>query len=134
MVETILALQKTQASYDDIIRKLEQQLVAGTGTVGDLHMQLEDLRSRRSRIITSILQKRAALGVDEQAQLSHLHKSKYLQLRMNARAIKQRIRDRLRQRKFELERLERSYRQTTNSELSIVLCKLITESWFQSTS
>ena len=30
----------------------------------------------------------------------------YLQLHMNARALKQRIRDRLRQHKFELERLE----------------------------
>lgn len=33
---------------------------------------------------------------------------------MNALALKQRLRDRLRQRKFELEKLERSYRRTVN--------------------
>ena len=33
---------------------------------------------------------------------------------MNACALKARIRDHLRQRKFELERLERSYRKTVN--------------------
>ncbi|KII83461.1 hypothetical protein PLICRDRAFT_84861, partial [Plicaturopsis crispa FD-325 SS-3] len=35
---------------------------------------------------------------------------------MNARALKKRIRDRLRQRKFELERLEREYRNTVNEK------------------
>jgi hypothetical protein len=35
---------------------------------------------------------------------------------MNACALKARLRDRLRQRKFELERLERSYRITVNGK------------------
>ncbi|KAG1853811.1 hypothetical protein C8R48DRAFT_610440 [Suillus tomentosus] len=36
----------------------------------------------------------------------------YLTIHLNARAVKTRIRDRLRQRKFELERLERSFART----------------------
>jgi hypothetical protein len=35
---------------------------------------------------------------------------------MNARSLKHRIRDRLRQRKFELEKLERAYRHTVNGK------------------
>lgn len=116
VVETILALQKTQASCDEELRKLETQLLQGLGDPHDLDMRLEEMRARRACTIATIQRKHAALGLDERAQLSRLAKSKFLQLRMNARALKQRIRDRLRQRKFELDRLERSYRQTVNSE------------------
>ncbi|EPS94432.1 hypothetical protein FOMPIDRAFT_128943 [Fomitopsis schrenkii] len=113
-VEAILALQKSQASYDETIRKLEAQLLDGSGDPQDLEVRLGELRTQRSKIITAVLRKRSALGVNERAQLSRLSRSKFLQLRLNARALKQRIRDRLRQRKFELDRLERSYRQTTS--------------------
>ena len=116
-MEAILALQKSQASYDEAIRQLETQLLDGSGDPQDLDLRLGELRQHRSKVIKSILNKRAALGVDERAQLSRLSQSKFLQLRMNARALKQRIRDRLRQRKFELDRLERSHRQTMNSKI-----------------
>ena len=82
-------------------------------------MRLGELRAQRSKIITAIQRKRSALGVNERARLSQLSRSKFLQLRMNARALKQRLRDRLRQRKFELDRLERSYRQTASSMILV---------------
>jgi hypothetical protein len=44
----------------------------------------------------------------------------FLQIRMNARALKTRIRDRLRQRKFEIERLERSYRHAVNGKMNFL--------------
>ena len=120
VVEAILALQKTQASYDETIRQLEGQLVDGSGDPEHLDVRLGELRAQRSKIITTIQRKRSALGVNERARLSQLSRSKFLQLRMNARALKQRLRDRLRQRKFELDRLERSYRQTASS--TILVC------------
>ncbi|KAJ7061896.1 hypothetical protein B0H15DRAFT_746585, partial [Mycena belliarum] len=40
----------------------------------------------------------------------------YLQLKMNARALKHRLRDRLRARKFELDRVERSFRRLVNEQ------------------
>jgi len=46
------------------------------------------------------------LGVREQADLRKLQHDVFLRLRMNALALKQRLRDRLRQRKFEIKRLE----------------------------
>ena len=128
-IEAILALQKTQATYDKSIRALEEQLISRPSVVQDIDIQLTDLRMQRARVMTAIMKKRSALGVSERAQLSHLRQSKFLELRMNARALKQRIRDRLRQRKFELDRLERSYRQTVNSmntHLSSCLATLLT--------
>ncbi|KAJ7085326.1 hypothetical protein C8R44DRAFT_543346, partial [Mycena epipterygia] len=61
-------------------------------------------------------QREQALGVHEQQSLRKLGKSKYLNLRMNARALKRRIRDRLRSRKFELDKLERSFRRLVNDQ------------------
>ncbi|KAG2741772.1 hypothetical protein P692DRAFT_20750394, partial [Suillus brevipes Sb2] len=57
-----------------------------------------------------------ALGTEDKVNLEKMKKDLYLTVRLNALAVKTRIRDRLRQRKFELERLERSYRATVNAE------------------
>ncbi|KIK34354.1 hypothetical protein CY34DRAFT_17776 [Suillus luteus UH-Slu-Lm8-n1] len=57
-----------------------------------------------------------ALGTEDKVNLEKMKKDIYLTVRLNALAIKTRICDRLRQRKFELERLERSYRATVNAE------------------
>ncbi|TFY57790.1 hypothetical protein EVJ58_g6817 [Rhodofomes roseus] len=115
-IEAILALQKSQASYDETIRGLEERLLGDLGQLDpqQLDSDLAEARAKRSRIVAAIMHKRTALGVNERSQLSRLTKNKFLQVRMNARALKQRIRDRLRQRKFELDRFERSYRNTTN--------------------
>ena len=127
-------MQKSQASYDDTIRDLEGQLLDGSGDPQDLDLRLSELRTQRSKVMKSILSKRAALGVYERAELSRLSQSKFLQLRMNALALKQRIRDRLRQRKFELDRLERSYRQTMNSKYQILMWYMHSDVLLQSIS
>lgn len=51
-----------------------------------------------------------ALGVEDHKTYHHLAQSEYIRLRMNAWAIKMRLRDRLRSRKFELDCVERSLR------------------------
>ncbi|KAJ7685986.1 hypothetical protein B0H17DRAFT_1160710 [Mycena rosella] len=60
------------------------------------------------------------LGVGDRAALTKLGKSKYLELRMNAQSLKMRLQDRLRARKFEHDRVERSSRRQKTSE-----CKLL---------
>jgi len=82
----------------------------------DIPEQLDDSRAQQARIVASLHHKRAALGVDECAHLASLRRNNFLRIRMNARSLKHRIRDRLRQRKFELEKLERAYRQTVNGK------------------
>jgi hypothetical protein len=60
--------------------------------------------------------KEAALGVSQNQDLKRLAGSEYMRLRMNARALLRRLRDRLRSRKFELDKVERSYRRLVNGE------------------
>ncbi|KAJ8488660.1 hypothetical protein ONZ45_g13876 [Pleurotus djamor] len=54
--------------------------------------------------------KRQALGVEEGNQLQHLINSPFIRARMNALALKTRLRDRLRHRRFEIAPIERAHR------------------------
>ncbi|KAG2114674.1 uncharacterized protein F5147DRAFT_743849 [Suillus discolor] len=78
---------------------LEKTLEAQEASICELEMQLH-----------------AALGTEYKVNLEKIKKDIYLTVRLNALAVKTRIRDCLRQCKFELERLERSYRATINAE------------------
>ncbi|KAJ7810835.1 hypothetical protein B0H14DRAFT_3090716 [Mycena olivaceomarginata] len=62
----------------------------------------------------NLRRKEAALGVTEHAELQELVKSEYMCLRMNARALKLRLRERLRARKFEMDVVERAYHRLMN--------------------
>ncbi|KAG1778076.1 hypothetical protein EV702DRAFT_1179091 [Suillus placidus] len=78
---------------------LEKTLEAQEASICELEMQLH-----------------AALGTEDKVNLEKMKKDLYLTVRLNALAVKTRICDHLRQRKFELERLKRSYRATVNAE------------------
>jgi hypothetical protein len=119
IVHQILELKLEYRSLALKIDGLERLLdVDGFNPVdlAELRLELEDQRSRFERLRESIRRKQNALGVDERTDLARLQGSKYLQHQVNALALKTRIRDRLRQRKFELERLERAYRQSANGK------------------
>ena len=120
-IDTILALEKSLESLEENIRFLESQLmfsVVDSTDGSDVLQQLKDSNTRRCRIVESLHRKRVALGVDERAHLALLRRNDFIRIRMNARSLKQRIRDRLRNRKFELEMLERAYRHTVNGKRS----------------
>lgn len=113
----MLVLEKTLESHRSIIHDLEHRLI--NNNVDDIttfNIQLNDARARCDKIAETLARRRAMLGISQRADLQQLKKNVYLQVRMNARALKARLRDRLRQRKFELERLERSYRITVNGK------------------
>lgn len=124
-MEHILALQKSLDIHNENIRALEMKLLSTglhiSSDIADIPQQLDDARAHCTRIAEALQRKKAALGVGEHANLIAISKSKFLHLRMNARALKRRIRDRLRQRKFELEKLERAYRHTINGVLFVLI-------------
>ncbi|KAG1727336.1 hypothetical protein EDB19DRAFT_1897559 [Suillus lakei] len=104
VITTLLALEKTLDAHDASVRELEAQLHGGhVDDMVELNLQLIDACS-------------SALGVEDKAELEKMKKDVYLTARLNARAVKTCIRDHLRQRKFELERLERLYRASINAE------------------
>lgn len=82
----------------------------------ELETALQTLRKAEAKV----KHKEEGLGVVAKQQLKHLVKSPFLMKRLNARALKTRIRERLRFRKFELDRLERSYRKQRSGEQASV--------------
>lgn len=109
-------MEKTRDFHLQNVNQLEAILLTGADSLDatDIPTQLDDAREKCTSISQVICRKKAVLGINELESLAELSRSPFLQLRLNARALKKRIRDRLRHRKFELERLERSYRYNMN--------------------
>ncbi|KAG6806346.1 hypothetical protein H0H92_011665 [Tricholoma furcatifolium] len=86
----------------------------------DEHINLmTDMRGAKEKLqhlTLKIRHKESLLDVNEHAQLERLVKNPYITSKVNALAVKQRLRDRLRSRKFELEQVERSFRKQVNDE------------------
>jgi hypothetical protein len=114
-------LEESLESQKKTISKLEALLTNDLADVGSVVQQLQDTRQHVSKMEQGLHRKRTSLGVSEQADLVKLKESSFLRLRMNALALKQRIRDRLRQRKFEIEKFERTYRHGTNRKYILTL-------------
>ncbi|KAJ7289894.1 hypothetical protein C8J57DRAFT_1214211 [Mycena rebaudengoi] len=83
----------------------------------DAHMHQVRFETAEIALVVAqanLKKKRDALGITDLRRLKNLENDKFIGLRMNARALKQRLRDRLRSRKFELDRVERSCRRLLN--------------------
>ncbi len=83
--------------------------------ITDIQPLLEENEIALKRIRKSIQNKCIKLSVDDKVNLKSMLGNEFLSKRINALALKERIRERLRQRKFELENLERAYRKTVNN-------------------
>ncbi|KAG1844033.1 hypothetical protein DFJ58DRAFT_717669 [Suillus subalutaceus] len=103
-ISKILTLERTLSNLDDSVRALEMQLCAGnTLNNVDFNLRLADERTHRSKVADTLRRWKASLGIGQLNDLQQLRRSIFLQIRLDAQA-----------RKFEIERFERSYRQTVN--------------------
>jgi hypothetical protein len=118
VIHEVLALMSTHALYQGEMGRYEEMMAAGDYEEGmdvtAVAIHLEELQKKSAWTAKAIQQKRASLDVDGRLSLHKLIDNKFLQVRMNALALKRRIRNRLQQRKFELDGLERAYRKSTN--------------------
>ncbi|KAF9230152.1 hypothetical protein BU15DRAFT_83984, partial [Melanogaster broomeanus] len=117
----IIQWEKALEANRSIMMDLTKAMANRNGNPTELTMQLNEATARDTKLKNDIRIGKARLGVDGQANLTALRTNAYLQARMNARALIQRLRDRLRQRKFELEKLERSYRQNNQRLVSFTV-------------
>ena len=117
-IDAILALEKRLEEVGDRAKELEDILANpdGTSDILNISVELTDCQHTTARLSKLIRAKRSSLGVSDKSRISQLKNNEFLRVKLNARAVKNRLRDRLRHRKFELERLERSYRQTMNGD------------------
>ncbi|EPQ50190.1 hypothetical protein GLOTRDRAFT_50923 [Gloeophyllum trabeum ATCC 11539] len=118
-VANIIRLQARTKVLAERAASLEKIILDDTTSQAELvqaEMRLTDVRTKLSREQALLKAKERELGVDGRADLQRLRNSKYLTHRLNALALKKRLRERLRQRKFELERVERAYRNLANDK------------------
>jgi hypothetical protein len=115
--ESTLAIMDNISIKEKEIYELEHLLISSTADAVRINMDLQTSRQLLTSMKKTLTAKLSALGVEEKRELKNLKASPYLRDRMNACALKHRIRDRLRQRKFELDRLQHDYRQTINGKL-----------------
>jgi len=99
------------------VEELRERIAVSSHGVQDLTDQLADAVHNSKHLQERYHRKRRALGVDGRLSLQKLEGDQYLYLRINAQILKRRIRDRLHNRKFEMEKVERAYRRSSSGKL-----------------
>ncbi|KAJ7301708.1 hypothetical protein DFH08DRAFT_919079 [Mycena albidolilacea] len=120
-VAMVIELRNTTEAQKVELKDCEAALCAATDdgdddALVDAKMARDDARAMLLKTQDRLRRNEAALGVDEKVQLQKHTKSKFFQLRFDARVKKIRLRNLLRARKFEWERAERSSRRQQASE------------------
>ncbi|OAX32627.1 hypothetical protein K503DRAFT_805073, partial [Rhizopogon vinicolor AM-OR11-026] len=114
VIAAILTLENILEQHRSMVHELENSILSGTTNIINVNLQLLEYRGKCKRIADKIQKCKQGLGVGDQANLKDLWNNAYLRIRMNAHAVKTCLCDRLRSCKFEIEKLEHSYRQTVN--------------------
>lgn len=124
-VEAVLALRSLLKNLDATIGTLEARVIRTSRrqdeSMDDDVIQLQRAQEKRASIAISLRRKSSALGITQRTNLARVVTDDFASLRMNAYLLKQRIRDRLRERKFELHHREQSYRDAVNGNTTYIL-------------
>ena len=127
-VEAVVALRSLLRNLDATIGTLEARVIRTSRrqdeSMDDDLIQLQRAQEKRASLTTSLRRKSSALGITQRTKLARIVNDEFASLRMNAYLLKQRIRDRLRLRKFELRHREQSYRDAVNGNTTYVLIPL----------
>ena len=117
-VEAVLTLRALLESHDATINALEDKVTqlarSRNDGMDDVVTRLQSAREKHASVMATLRRKSSALGVTQRTNLTHLMNDDFARLRMKAYLMKQRIRDRLRERKFELRHQQQSYRNAVN--------------------
>ncbi|KAJ3529279.1 hypothetical protein NMY22_g9058 [Coprinellus aureogranulatus] len=115
-IQEIMRLKRHKTALKKQINKLDSTLSAEDTDTEEAMAQREKLVDRLAKADLDIRRRSAQLGVSEKASLKKLEGNQYLKLRMQARAKKERLQTKLRERKFQLDRSNRVYAQQSASE------------------
>lgn len=108
-VEEIIALQ---TRCDIVLQRIQTLQRSLTNTDDDIDENLNSIKGLESayrRLTADVIHKKSALGLDDKAKLDSYRDSSFVNHRVNARALKARLRSKLQSRKFELQSTERPY-------------------------
>jgi hypothetical protein len=122
-VEEAIRLRKSRDAAQAHVDELRRRIIDVSSEhweVATAELELETALNVLTKVKDKVTKKESAMGITARQQLHQLLKSPFLVKKMNARALKTRIRERLRARKFELDRLERSYRKQRSGMSCII--------------
>lgn len=115
-MDLVLGLGRSISDVDDNLAELDTK-IATTNVIEALteyNTQREALWTTRKRFSERRVVAMNKLGVEELADVKRFKNSKFYTLRVNAYALLLRIRQRMKNRRFELDRYERSFRSAVN--------------------
>jgi hypothetical protein len=122
-IQAIMTLVQLGQSYKREKANLDRKISAN-----HFHdpLDLEEAIANRDDLVAKIManqtdvdMRKKNLGIENERSLRLLLSNKYLQLRVNAQALKVRIRTKLQARKFELERIDKAARNAGSGELKL---------------
>ena len=122
-VEAVVVLRSLLDNSKSAVNALENRIIhpSSDDDMTDLDTQLQHAREKQVSIATSLRRASSALGITQRSNLNDALQDGFVRLRMKAFQLKQQIRHRLRERKFELRHLEQSYRNAANGDKYHVL-------------
>lgn len=126
-VEELAALHVQIDQLDDRLNHLAGRRIDLDADEVAINAELASGKSRLKKMRKEAERRKEALSPDGKTQLGKLKMREFIALRLNARSLKIRLRAKLRSRKFELRRLNKSHHMSTNGLYSIhrSLCLLI---------
>ncbi|KAJ7796379.1 hypothetical protein B0H14DRAFT_3494859 [Mycena olivaceomarginata] len=108
------AIQTRRVHLDELRQKYLDAVEAEDDDAAMYEREFKQAQAALTTSVANLRRKEAALGVNEYDELEALATSEYMRARMNARALKLRLREQLRARKFEMDVVERAYRRLMN--------------------
>ncbi|KAJ7840691.1 hypothetical protein B0H14DRAFT_3695455 [Mycena olivaceomarginata] len=115
-INTILLLRSAVKKQADHVNRLRAKFLAAAEDADEeadyYQVEFDKADAARAKAEKTLREKERALGVGERRALNKMSHIQYYNARMNARATKRR----LRQRKFELDLVERSFRRLVNEQ------------------
>ncbi|KAH8115012.1 hypothetical protein DFH11DRAFT_1507975 [Phellopilus nigrolimitatus] len=108
-VEAICSLRSRSNAVLQRIRVLQRNIVIEDFNANETQKAIRELESAYTCLIKELTSKERALGAGDRSKLESLKNSTFVNDRMNARAVKSRLRSKLQNRKFELQCNERPY-------------------------
>ncbi|KIK54577.1 hypothetical protein GYMLUDRAFT_249302 [Collybiopsis luxurians FD-317 M1] len=118
-VEEVLCLQKSRDALRDKVSHLRNLIINTAMTAWDVatyELELQSAKEGLQKMELRVAKKEKSLGASANDAICHLLNSNYLNKRMNALALLMQVREHLRLRKFELDRLEHSYRKQRSEQ------------------
>lgn len=112
-------MRRAVANINEAVSDLDKKLLAvpeqdSLETIVELSAERSRLMGKKTRFEHSINSETSKMGVAEREQLTKKGKIEFITYRINAYALLIRVRSRMQDRRFEMDRLERSYRTAVN--------------------